>query len=268
MSDDEANISGGTETASDPGAAVKSAALDQMSKSEDITAYASERADQAAEAAGEKPATPPEARVSRYQEVLNAARHETSQARQEAGLNGEAQDFDTQVEQAYAQQEAAQARDAELSHAEKYGADVAMYKARAAQLEVEHPEYWSAVQSTFSVIPPTQEIAQQILECEHGPEICWRMSQRPDAIQQLNEMNPREAERIIAKLDGAIMTERQMAKRFAANPQPRRVTNAPPPLRSPRGGANPPSDIMRLAQKDNVGDYIKARRQQEKRSRE
>jgi hypothetical protein len=267
MSDDEANISGGTETASDPGAAVKSIALDQMSKSEDISAYASERADQEAEATGEQPATPPDERVSRYKEVLDLARHETNQARQEAGLNGEGQDFDQQVADAYAQQEAAQARDVEVAEAEKYGADVTAYKMRAAQTEAEHPEYWDAVKSTFSVIPPTQEIAQQLLECEHGPEIIWRMCQHPDAIYQLNEMPPREAERLIAKLDGAIMTEREVAKRFAAH-QPRKISSAPPPMRTPRGASNPPSDIMRLAQKENAGDYIKARQAQEKRSRD
>jgi hypothetical protein len=265
---DETNT-GTDNTASDPGAAVKSVAFDQMSKSEDITAYAAERADQEAEATGEQPTTAPDERVSRYKEALDLARQETRQARQEAGLAPNGQDFDAQVEQAYAQQEAEQARDAELAQAEKYGADVTAYKMRAAQTAAEHPEYWDAVKSTFSVIPPTQEIAQQILECEHGPEIVWRMCQHPDAIQQLNEMNPREAELVIAKLDGAIMAEREVAKRFAANPQPRRVTAAPPIIKSPSGrGANPPSDIMRLAQRDNVGDYIKARRQQEKRSRE
>jgi hypothetical protein len=79
-------------------------------------------------------------------------------------------------------------------------------------------------------------------------------------------MPPKQAERIIAKLDGAIMAERHAAKRFAAYQQPRRVTQAPPPLRSPRGGANPPSDIRQLAQRENATDYIRARQAQEKRS--
>src|SRR6478672_11106170 len=96
MSDDEANISTDN-TASDPGAAVKSAALGQMSKKEDATDFIAEFRDQEAEASGEQPATPPEERVSRYKEALDLARRETTQARQEAGLDPNGQDFDAQV---------------------------------------------------------------------------------------------------------------------------------------------------------------------------
>jgi hypothetical protein len=264
MPDDEANIS--TETNSDPSAAIKSVALDQMSKSEDIMAYASERADQEREAAGEQPSTPPEQRASRYREALDLARQETSQARQEAGLGPNGQDFDSQVEAAYAQQEAEQARDAELARAEKNGADVATYKMRAAQALNEHPDYWEAVQSTFSVIPPTQEIAQQLLEAEEGPEIVWRLTQNLDALQQLNEMPARAAEKFLDKLNGHIMAEKAIARSFAASPQPRRITNAPPVFKSPSGGASPPSDAFQLAKRgEDATDYVRWRQQQDKR---
>jgi len=263
MSDE--NISGGAENASDPGADIKSTALGQMAKAESIENYAAERADQEAEAEGREPSTPPEERVNRYQQVLEQARQETDRARSENGLGGEQNGFDAQVEQAALAQEQEQALQAELDKREKYGADVALYTHKANQELDQHPGYWEAVKATFTAIPPTTEIAEQIL---NGPEIAWRMCQHPDAISELNAMPPKQAERIIAKLDGAIMAERHAAKRFAAYQQPRRVTQAPPPLRSPRGGANPPSDIRQLAQRENATDYIRARQAQEKRSRD
>src|SRR4029079_18295427 len=159
------------------------------------------------------------------------------------GLNGKPPDsFDQQF---HADYEAEQQRQAELAQAEKNGADVATYKMRAAQTLHEHPDYWQAVQSTFSVIPPTQEIAQQLLEAEEGPEMVWRMTQMPDTIEQLNAMPPKEAEKFLHTLNGHIMAEKAMARRFAANPQPRRITNAPPVFKSPSGGASPPSDAFR-----------------------
>jgi hypothetical protein len=255
MSDE--NISG-TETASDPAADIKQAALTQLGKAEDITEYVAEYKDQEAEAAGEKPATPPEARMDRYRAALDEARQQTEQARNEAGLSPNGQDFDSQVAEAYAQQEAAQEREAELARAEKNGADLATYKMRAAQALNEHPDYWQAVQSTFSVIPPTQEIAQQLLEAEEGPEMIWRMTQNVDALQQLNEMPPKEAEKFLHTLNGHIMAEKAIARRFAANPQPRRVSAAPPPFRVPSGGANPPTDFHQLAKKEDATDFIKA----------
>jgi hypothetical protein len=263
MSDE--NISGGTEATPSPATDIQKAALDQMSKAEDISAYAAERADQEREAAGEQPTTPPEERMDRYRAALEEARRETGEVRQQAGLNGDQPGFDQQFDAAPADYEAEQGRQAELAEAEKRGADLATYKMRAAQALNEHPDYWEAVQSVFSVIPPTLEIAQQLLEAEEGPEIIWRMTNNVDALQQLNAMPPREAEKFLHTLNGHIMAEKAMARRFAANPQPRRISNAPPPLRSPSGGANPPSDAFQLAKRgEDVTDYVRWRQQQEK----
>jgi len=265
MSDE--NISGGAENASDPGADIKSTALGQMAKAESIENYAAERADQEAEAEGREPSTPPEERVNRYQQVLEQARQETDRARSENGLGGEQNGFDAQVEQAALAQEQEQALQAELDKREKYGADVALYTHKANQELDQHPGYWEAVKATFTAIPPTTEIAEQILSAENGPEIAWRMCQHPDAISELNAMPPKQAERIIAKLDGAIMAERHAARVFHQGAMARRVTQAPPPIRPPRGGgAQPPQDLHQLAARsESVADYVKARRAQEKR---
>jgi hypothetical protein len=254
------------EAAPDPGAQIKATALGEMAKSESIEAYAAERADQDAEAAGKQPSTPPEERVNRYQAALEQARQATDQARQETGLNGEQNGFDAQVEQAALAQEQDRAYEEEITRREKQAADVALYTHKANQELDQHPDFWDRVKATFTAIPPTTEIAQQLLECENGPEIVWRMTQHPDAISELNAMSPKQAERIIAKLDGAIMAERHAARQFASGASVRRTTSAPPPIRPPRGGgAQPPQDLHQLASRgENVGDYIKARQAMEK----
>lgn len=67
----------------------------------------------------------------------------------------------------------------------------------------------------------------------------------------------------MAKLEGFLAAQ-QMQQQNAAyqEPQPRRTTAAPPPIRSPRGAANPPSDLHRLAMRDNVDDYVRVRQKQ------
>ena len=146
--------------------------------------------------------------------MLEQARQETDRARRENGLNSEQNGFDAQVEQAALAQEQEQALQAELDKREKYGADVALYTHKANQELDQHPGYWEAVKATFTAIPPTTEIAEQI---QNGPEIAWRMCQHPDAISELNAMPPKQAERIIAKLDGAIMAERHASDQSATS---------------------------------------------------
>jgi len=246
-------------------AAIKSTALEQMSKAEDITAYVAERADQELEAEGKPPATAPAERVNRYQEALEQARQETDRARSENGLGRDG--FDAQIEQAALAQEQERAYGQEMSKREKSAADTALYTHKANQELDLHPGYWEAVRATFTANPPTPELAEQILAAEHGPEIVWRMTQHPDAISELNAMSPKEAERIIAKLDGAIMAERHAARVFHQGTMARRVTQAPPPLRQPRGGgAQPPQDLNQLAARsESVAYYIKARQAMDKR---
>jgi hypothetical protein len=205
--------------------------------------------------------------VNRYQAALEEARQATDKARSENGLGSKQNGFEAQIEQAALAQEQDRAYEEEVGRREKNAADTALYTHKANQELDLHPGYWEAVRATFTANPPTPEIAEQILAAEHGPEIVWRMTQHPDAISELNAMNPKEAERIIAKLDGAIMAERHAARVFHQGTTARRVTQAPPPIRPPRGGgAQPPQDLHQLASRgESVADYVKARRAMDKR---
>jgi hypothetical protein len=79
----------------------------------------------------------------------------------------------------------------------------------------------------------------------------------------------------LAKLEGHIEAEisfasqqRQQQQQWAQEAA-RRTTHAPPPIRSPRGGANPPRNVHDLATKgEDASDYVRFRQQQENRSRD
>src|SRR6185312_10744748 len=109
-----------------------------------------------------QPVTASEERVNRYQAALEQARQETDRTRSENGLGRDG--FDAQIEQAALAQEQDRAYEAEMSRREKQAADVALYTHKANQELDLHPDYWSRVQATFTAIPPTTEIAQQLLE--------------------------------------------------------------------------------------------------------
>jgi hypothetical protein len=98
-----------------------------------------------------------------------------------------------------------------------------------------------------------------------GPQIAERLFERTDAIEALNKLPPAEVRRQLTRLEGILEAEQRFAAQNGYAPQPRRVSAAPPPFKSPRGAANPPSDIRQLAQRENATDYIRARQAQEKR---
>jgi hypothetical protein len=130
------------------------------------------------------------------------------------------------------------------------------------------PEVRSMIGQTIDLYEPGQAIIDHLTESQLGPQIAERLYQHPEAIEPLSKMPPAEARRYLNQLEGVFMAEQRFAAQNGQAPQPRRISKAPPPMRSPSGGANPPSDIRQLAQRENATDYIRARQQQEKRSRE
>jgi hypothetical protein len=117
---------------------------------------------------------------------------------------------------------------------------------------------------TISLYQPGQAIIDCLMESELAPQIIERLYQHPEAIEGLNNMSPAEARRQLTRLEGAIEAERQFAQNGYA-PQPRRVTKAPPPFRSPAGGANPPSDAFQLAKRgEDATDYVRWRQSQQR----
>jgi hypothetical protein len=90
-----------------------------------------------------------------------------------------------------------------------------------------------------------------------------RTTENPEALQQLAQMSPSERSRWLSKLEGHLEAEMRIAQQLQGQQQAwqqeRRTTHAPPPIRPPRGGANPPSDLHRMASREDVTDYVRMR---------
>jgi hypothetical protein len=127
------------------------------------------------------------------------------------------------------------------------------------------PEVRSMIGQTIDLYEPGQAIIDHLTESQLGPQIAERLYQHPEAIEPLSKMPPAEARRYLHQLEGVLMAEQRFAAQNGYAPQPRRISKAPPPMRSPSGGANPPSDAFKLAQREDVTDYVRFRHQQEKR---
>jgi hypothetical protein len=105
---------------------------------------------------------------------------------------------------------------------------------------------------------------EAILHSAAGPQILYEFAKTPEAIEIVNNMSPADASRLIATVEGHIMATEDM-KAQAARIPPRRQTSAPPPMRTPSGGASKPAtSLHELARHDNADDYIAERRRQQR----
>lgn len=89
-----------------------------------------------------------------------------------------------------------------------------------------------------------------------------------EAIRYLASLPPAQRAKEMGKLEGYVFAKQQLAAtQRAYEPQVRTHTQAPPPIRPPRGGgANVPQDLHSLAsRRENVDAYVKLRQQMEKR---
>jgi hypothetical protein len=90
-------------------------------------------------------------------------------------------------------------------------------------------------------------------------------------LSYLASLPPRELATILEQSRVYVQLETDLSQRLArqyAN-QPRRHTRAPEPFSRPRGGANPPQNLERLAAKsEGIADYVKARHAQMRKPRD
>jgi hypothetical protein len=279
MADDFPNIvpSSAPDSSDDPVATAKTEALFTLAKNEDITDYASEKEDQAKEAKGEE-FEPTEERLDRIKRAMEQAREDTQQARQ-----SEPSELDQQLSEAEQAWQEQQAQEQWLEQQRAITLDEARFTARAELLKEQNPQTWAQITDTIdeTLADPHQvEAFKRGLTKNSGPEgleAAWRLSQTTTLedgsvitpqmkAQYLASLSPPQIESILDQSRTYVQIEEQIRRQLAS--QPRRMTNAPPPIRSPRGSASAPKDMHALARRDNASDYIKARMAQEKRARE
>jgi hypothetical protein len=120
---------------------------------------------------------------------------------------------------------------------------------------------------------PAGKLTGHFMASPLGPQMAETlvMEGGPDLIRHIASMPPAARAANMAKFEGYLAARNEQQQREsglqrATNPPPRQYSRAPAPMSQIRGGANVPADVLSLANKDNAADYIKARRQQEKRA--
>jgi hypothetical protein len=90
-------------------------------------------------------------------------------------------------------------------------------------------------------------VVEELHESEHGPVLAYQLAKNPRLAAELNAMSPRDAAREIGRLEAKVSL-----------PQPKKQTQAPPPLKALTGGASPPTDMAKLAQSEDITEFVKA----------
>ena len=241
-------------------------ALSQLAKSEDIEGYAQERIDQ--EDYFDRGEKLDERRDAAWFRRAHKALQDAALEAQGIKLNEQGEpEVPPPPPPGYVPGDEAMR---EVERARKEGA-AAM---RIQQYFGNNTERKEQITQWHQAMDPEGKVATWVIENEstYAPQIMEKLADNPEALQQLAEMPANQRQRWLGALEGHIAAEQNFARQMAGQQQQwqqeRRVTQAPPIIRPPRGGANPPKDLRSLATKDNATDYIKARQEQERRYKE
>jgi hypothetical protein len=118
---------------------------------------------------------------------------------------------------------------AETVQREKVSALVDDHEDRLDDLEKRLPGSKAKIDgATNAKVAP--HIARLILESDKSALLQLHLAERPDKLAELNRMSPVQAAREAGRLEARLSL-----------PKPRTETKAPPPVRSPKGGASPSS---------------------------
>ena len=131
-------------------------------------------------------------------------------------------------------------------------------------------EHKKSVTDWILTYDPKNVLIGHFMASPLGPQMMEALEGEGDAIQYLANLPPAQRAKEVGKLEGYVYAQQVMKQQAAAQePQPRRVSQAPPPIRAVRGGgANPPKDLHSLAGKDDARDYVRARQSRERRYKE
>ena len=126
-------------------------------------------------------------------------------------------------------------------------------------------EHKKSVADWVTTFDPKSVLTGHFMASPIGPQMMEALEGQGDVIKYLASLPPAIRAKEMGKLEGYVAAQLINGQQNAAppEPEPRRVTQAPPPIRPVRGGASPPKDLHGLAMRDNVKDYVETRRKQE-----
>ena len=242
--------------------------LRRWAKDESIEAYAAERQARDAEAKGEP--VDDEARSTRIRDALAKARQDTAEARAQNGLD-QSLDLDAQYQTAEQDWQQAEQQEQTFEQEREQAKAEGRFTATAEMLKTANPQAHQEITNSLGALDVMMQPEQlDVLRREmvkgdprESLMVLHRLTQ-PNFQEDGSVLTPEQKLSILASMPPAqlaatldqartyIQLESDISKQ-ALSPicgsSPRRVSKAPPPFKSPRGGANPPVSLERLASK-------------------
>jgi hypothetical protein len=125
---------------------------------------------------------------------------------------------------------------------------------RAEELKARVPDFDEAIEG-FARLGGKFEphVIEELQFSEYGPLLAYQLAKNPQKAAELNAMSARDAAREIGRLEAKVTL-----------PQPKKQTQAPPPIKPPSGGASPKPDIFKLAESEDITEFVKVERQRKK----
>ena len=120
---------------------------------------------------------------------------------------------------------------------------------RTEEIKAKIPDYDKAIDTLYGQVGAlTPTLRDMIAKSDKGPLILYQLAKNPGFARDLQVYGPLDQAQEIGKLEERLS-------------MPRNQTSAPPPIKSPKGGAAPPRDIFAVAAKsDDITDYVRARK--------
>ena len=143
-------------------------------------------------------------------------------------------------------------RDAKAAEMQQAQTRQASWSERQTAARSAMPDYDAVVGAATT--PIAGHVAEALLESEHGPALAYHFAKHPDALERLNGLAPRQADREIGRLE-----ERLASGAIAAPADPMKTSNAPKPAGTMRlSGSSNPSNLATAP----MDEYMRQRKAQ------
>jgi hypothetical protein len=267
----DTDIQSNPDTAFDP----EAAALSSLAKDDDASRYIEQRIEQENGPSEGPDESEPDTSSNLIEQELERARQRTREAREQSDqLDAEYNQAEREwLAQQQVEQQERNRRAAELSYYEARGR--CMEQGR--RLLQTNPELHKRITDNLTALEPIlsdQQSEALQMALVYYPEAVWaigfNLSYESNGQSMYEKMEIVRNETPEAIIKGAQQAAQQHALERLIQTRiyqdrvqnGRRITQAPPVMSTPRGHANAPRDIHRVATKDDASDYVKMRRAQ------
>lgn len=144
-------------------------------------------------------------------------------------------------------------REAEAAQRQQAQQQASTWETRQAAARAAVPDYDQVVGASDA--PVAKHVADALVESEHGPALAYHFAKHPEALERLNDMSARQADREIGRLEERLAAS--AAQPAAATPA--KTSNAPKPASATAAqgrSTTPPVSQMSMEQ------YMQHRKQQ------